>query len=208
MNLYFSVVLSTEISNHAELIKRENPFEREAEAGRRKQEAPFSFSCLESSLLLKLASVWKATPSSTLLRFFSPRLTSPQRNTVWVTGFSSTIAPPPFSHWLFYPLIPSPAPSFPFSSPLHFLSFVSSFLCLHRRAHSPRDSVPPHTVRDLNQNHPRKTEKLLPRKLLLKSKGTETTSISNVTTEYVCKFILLFVQQPNWTCPYLCVCWV
>lgn len=37
----------------------------------------------------------------------------------WLTlGFSSTIAPPPFSHWLFYSLIPATAtPSFPFLLP-------------------------------------------------------------------------------------------
>lgn len=37
----------------------------------------------------------------------------------WLTlGFSSTIAPPPFSNWLFYSLIPATAtPSFPFLLP-------------------------------------------------------------------------------------------
>lgn len=156
MEDFFLCWLSTGISNQADLIKREKPFERKPERDIRKQEGSFSFSCLEYSLFLKLPSVWKAhppSPSSKLLNFFSSRLTSPQAHTVRVTRFSSTMAPPPSSHWLFYSLIPATAPSSPFSSPLLFFSFFSSVLVTHTNQLTAKGFLCPcHADRTLNQN--------------------------------------------------------
>lgn len=137
-----------------------------------KQEGSFSFSCLESSLFLKLPSVRNAPPSSKLLHFFSSRLTSPQAHTVWVTNpsFSSTIAPPPFSHWLFYSLIPvATAPSFPFPSPLLFpLLFL---LVAHTNQLTAKELLcPSHTDRALNPIFPQK-------KLRHYSKGSYCSSL-------------------------------
>lgn len=142
-DFYFSVdSLSTGISNQAELIKREKPFERRAERDRRKQEGSFSFSCLESSLFLKLSSVWNAPPPLNYFTFLVPA-SPPHKLPLceWLTLllFSPAIAPPPFSHWLFYSLIPTAAPSFPFSSPLLFpLLFLFIAGCSHQPAHSQR----------------------------------------------------------------------
>lgn len=51
------------------------------------------FSCLESSLFLKVSSVWNAPPLN-CFTFFTSLLTYPQAYTVWLAVFSPTIAPP------------------------------------------------------------------------------------------------------------------
>ena len=103
---------------------------------------------------------------------------------MWLTnrGFSSTIAPPLFSHWL---SSTTATPSFPFLLPSPLSSPLSPHCWLLALTSSqPKSSSCPfsHWSSFNNQNFTpwKKLEKkiLLQRKLLLKSKGTETTSIS------------------------------
>lgn len=98
----------------------------------KKTRRSFLFFLLRKLIIPQAPLCLKSTPtlSSKLLHFFCSRLTSPQAHTVWVTSssFSSTIAPPPFSHWLFYVLLPS----------LRFLLFLFIADYSHQPAHSQR----------------------------------------------------------------------
>lgn len=91
----------------------------------------------ENKKVLSLFPTWKAHYSSsfphlksdpllylTSLFFFLVPASPPHKPTLyeWLASLSSTPAPPPFSHWLFHSLNPTTPPSFPFSSPLLFLS--------------------------------------------------------------------------------------
>lgn len=172
----------------------------------------------ENKKVLSLFPAWKAHYSSSsplsekhppplnYFTFFSSRLTSPQAHTVWVTNasFSSTIAPPPFSHWLFYSLIPATAPSFPLSSPLLFLSsFLFIAGCSHRPAHSQRAPL------SLSHWSSFKPE-LSPEKLRHCSKGSYCSSLkvqkrllSQCFTICIC---ILPFDQWLYLCVSACVC--
>lgn len=139
----------------------------------------------ENKKVLSLFPAWRAhyssssplsqmhTPSSSkLLHFFSSRLTSPQAHTVRVTnpGFSSTVAPPPFSHWLFYSLIlVAAAPSFPFSSPLLFSSPLFAGLHTPNQLTAKELLCPSHTNGALNQSSPLKNWDHTPKEVTVRA---------------------------------------
>lgn len=165
------IALSTGICNQADLLKRENPFERRAE-GQKKTRSSFLWVLIIPSAPLCLQKK-KSTPSSST----STALLSHRSNTPQTHAVSHKQAPPLFSHWLFYSLISTAADTPSFSLPPPF--FFSRFLVARTEpAHNQRAPVSLHhwlSFKAKKQNKPLwKSEPLLQRKLLLKSKGTDT----------------------------------
>ena len=107
-------------------IMKKKTFEWKAENHRRKQEAPFSFSCLRGGGLI----ITQAAP-------LRPKHTSPQASTVQTSRVSSKRAPPHCSDWLFHSLSPLYIPP-SFSPPLS--SAFLSFPFITSRSHWPLHS--------------------------------------------------------------------
>lgn len=139
---------------------------RKAERGKKKKtRRSFLFFLLGKLIIPQAPLCLKSTPSSTLFHFFTCCHSSLQAHTVWLThsGFSSTIAPPPFPHWLFHSLILARAPSFSFPS------CSSSLLAAHTSQLTTKQLLCLFSALDLSFTLKR-SEVLLQRK----SKGTET----------------------------------
>lgn len=179
-NLFSSVdSFCTGIFSNAELIKRENPFQRIAERDRWKQEGLFSFPAWKSHYSSSPLCLKRHPPPLPYFTFLAPASLhhKPSLDDSMTSTSFSSIAPPPFSHWLLHCLIPTTAPSFPVSSPLLFLCCLSSLLVVHTNQLKAKEPLcPSHTDWALNLEKKKKREIVHQRKLLVKSKGTETTS--------------------------------